>query len=177
MTNENATAASNIGFPQLDPSSYASQVFWLAVAFVVLYFLMSRIALPRIAEVLDMRHKQREGNLTRAEEMREETERVKTTYEQALTRAQDEAQQRLTAMEASIAQSVAEENTKFIEKARAKIAESEGAIAKAKSEALASLPELAAEVTAEIVQKVAGLDVQKSQTRAAVDSILERKEA
>ncbi|NBB96935.1 MAG: F0F1 ATP synthase subunit B', partial [Alphaproteobacteria bacterium] len=46
------TAASGPGMPQLDVTTFSNQIFWLVVAMVVLYFIMSRVALPRVASVL-----------------------------------------------------------------------------------------------------------------------------
>ena len=53
-----ATAASSSSgpkLPQLDLATYSSQVFWLIISFVVLYFLVAKLAMPRIAEVLEER--------------------------------------------------------------------------------------------------------------------------
>lgn len=169
-------AAQNIGFPQLNPSSYASQLFWLAIAFVALYLLMSRIALPRIAEVLDLRHKQREGNLSRAEELQAETTKVKHAYEEALAQAQDDAQKRLAAAEQDIADMLSRENAKFTEEARKRVAQSDEAISKAKAEALAKLPEVAADIAADIVGKVAAINVSKADAQKVVQSVATQKE-
>lgn len=169
-------SAQDIGFPQLNPSSYASQLFWLAIAFVVLYLLMSRIALPRIAEVLDLRHKQREGNLSRAEELQAETTKVKDAYEEALAQAQDDAQKRLAAAEQDIADMLSRENAKFTEEARKRVAQSDEAISKAKAEALAKLPEVAADIAADIVGKVAALNVSKADAQKVVQSVTAQKE-
>ena len=46
------TAASGPGMPQLDITTFSNQIFWLVVALVVLYYVMSRVALPRVASVL-----------------------------------------------------------------------------------------------------------------------------
>ena len=43
------------GFPPFDAHTFASQLFWLALAFIALYLLMSRIALPRIGSILEAR--------------------------------------------------------------------------------------------------------------------------
>ena len=42
-------------FPPFNPQTFASQLVWLAIAFVVLYVLMSRLALPRIGKIIDDR--------------------------------------------------------------------------------------------------------------------------
>ena len=58
------------GMPQLDFSTFPNQIFWLVVTLIVIYFLMSRIALPRIASVLAERHGAIQNDLDKAEEMK-----------------------------------------------------------------------------------------------------------
>ena len=60
--------------PQFDPSSFPSQIFWLVIFFALLYLLMSKVALPRMAAVLDRRHKAIESDLSKATALKHETE-------------------------------------------------------------------------------------------------------
>ena len=67
-----ASNASGPKLPQLDIATYASQIFWLTVTFVVLYFLVAKIAMPRIAEVLEGRQERIEDDLDKAETLKKE---------------------------------------------------------------------------------------------------------
>ena len=160
------------GFPQLDTTTYASQIFWLAVSFVLLYTLMSRVSLPRITEVLELRQTQREGNLNRAEQLQEEAEKVKATVDAALAKAQAEAQEALNANEQQRAKKAAAENARFLEHARTRIANAEQNIAKAKEEALHSLADISAEIAAEITQKIAATNISKADAKKVVTDIM-----
>ena len=53
-------AGSAIGMPQLCDAWFGNQIFWLLVTLVVIYFILSRIALPRIAAILA----ERQGTIT-----------------------------------------------------------------------------------------------------------------
>ena len=160
------------GFPQLDTSTYASQIFWLFISFILLYSLMSRIALPRITEVLELRQTQREGNLNRAEQLQDDAEKVKATVDAALAKAQAEAQDTLSANEQQRAKKNAAENARFLDHARNRIASAEQNIAKAKEEALQSLADISAEIAAEITQKIAATPVTKAEAKKVVADIM-----
>ena len=80
------------GLPQLNFETWPSQVFWLIVALLVLYYLMSRIALPRIASVLEERADAIAGDLDRAEELKRKAEEAERAYKQALADARSNAQ-------------------------------------------------------------------------------------
>ena len=167
-----ATGEGNIGFPQLDPSSYPSQIFWLAIAFILLYTLMSKMALPKIEAVLENRRNQREGNLNQAEEFRAEAEKIRTAYEDQLAKAQDEAQKVLMEMEGDIKEISMARSTAFAENARKRIALSEDVISKAKDAAMASIPDIAADIAVEASGKVASLTVNRADARKTVQSVM-----
>jgi len=83
------------GLPQLNPASYASQIFWLIVTFGLLLWLMSKVALPRVAEVLEARQEKISNDLEKAGSLKAEAEAVMQAYEKALTDARGNAQREL----------------------------------------------------------------------------------
>ena len=60
-------------FPPMDATTFPSQIFWLVIFFALLYLLMSRLALPKMAAVLAHRHKTIEGDLAKASALKNET--------------------------------------------------------------------------------------------------------
>ncbi len=160
------------GFPQLDVSTYPSQVFWLSIWFLLLLFLMSRIALPRIGEVLDTRRKQREDDLTRAEKLQSEIEEVREGYELALADSHQQAQTLLNDNDAKIATANAAENDNFSADAKKRLAEAEKAISAAKEEALANLSEMTIEIAINATEKITGGKVTKAEAKKAVTQVM-----
>ena len=77
--------------PQLDPSSFGSQLFWLAICFVTLYVVMAVVVLPRITKTLAARADQMEGDLAQAEALRDKAEAALAAYEEALAQARTRA--------------------------------------------------------------------------------------
>lgn len=156
------------GFPQLDTSTYSSQVFWLAVSFIILYILMSRMALPRVTEVLDMRQTQLNVNLDRAAQLNDEAQKAKDAFETILAEAQETARTAITAVEQKTAERANADAARFAEHARDRVATAEANIAKAKTDALNSLADIAAEVAADMANKVAKTHLTKADAMAAV---------
>lgn len=167
----------DIGFPQLKTETYASQVFWLFVSFSLMYLLMSRLALPRVGEVLESRREQKESNLKRAEQLQEEAEKAKESYEEALAKAQESAQEAITAAEQNIAEKMAAESARFAEHARKRVVAAEQGIEKARADALGSLADISAEISAEIVNKVAGVKITKADAKKVVTTVMKKEAA
>lgn len=164
------------GLPQLDPSSYPSQIFWLLTCFALLYTLMSRVALPRVTEVLDMRQTQRDNNLNRAEHLQEDIEKIRTTVDAAMAAAHADAQTAMAARELETAKKITAENARFADHARTRIANAEQNIAKAKEDALQSLTDIAAEVAADIVNKLTAAAVNKADAKKVVSTLVQEKQ-
>ena len=79
--------------PQLDQIwSYPSQVFWLVVSFAVLYYVLSRIALPKVSDLLQERQERIDADLEKAENLKKEAETVLAAYEAAMADARGKAQ-------------------------------------------------------------------------------------
>ncbi|MDH3700806.1 MAG: F0F1 ATP synthase subunit B' [Alphaproteobacteria bacterium] len=79
--------------PQLDPSTFGTQLFWLFVAFTVLFLIVWKVALPRITDVREVRQNRIDDDLDKASGMKAEAESVLDAYEQALAAATNEAQE------------------------------------------------------------------------------------
>jgi F-type H+-transporting ATPase subunit b len=166
-------SAGDIGFPQLKQTdTFASQIFWLGVSFVLLYALMSRIALPRVSEVIESRKGKRRHDLDEAGRMSEEAEKIRKSFEASLAKAQIEAQALLVSAGDAAAARTAAESAAFAETARKRLAAAEQNIARAKNDALASLSDISAEIAAEMAGKIAGTAVNKADAKIAVTGLM-----
>src|SRR6185312_7747679 len=123
-------------FPPFNPHTFASQLVWLAIAFVVLYVLMSRLALPRIGKIIDDRDNTIKGDIAQAEKLKAQSDEAVAAYEKALADARGRAQaianetRDKQAAEADTARHALEDRL------NAKLAESEKAIAATKQSAM-----------------------------------------
>ena len=156
--------------PQLNFADFAPQLFWLAVTFILLYLAMARLALPRVARVLDERERKLEDDLARAEKLKAEADETLAAYNKALADARGQAQADLQ----RAAEAIAEENAKREATLSAALAErtraAEQGIAAAKQAALADIRTVATDSAAAMVQKLIGAPLPADQVRAAVDA-------
>ena len=159
-------------FPPFQVETFASQLLWFAVCFVVLYLLMSRIALPRVGGILEDRRRRIEEDLNGAQRLRDESDAELAAYEKALADARTRAQ--------AIANETREKLNAEAERARkalenelhAKLAEAEKAIAAAKQAALTNVRGIAVEAAAAIVERLLGSAPPAAAVELVIDDVL-----
>ena len=79
------------GMPQLDYHSFAPQLVWLAIAFLALYLVMSRLAVPAISDTIEKRQGKIQGDLDAAEKANEDTRSLVAAYEKRLADTREDA--------------------------------------------------------------------------------------
>ena len=136
-------AASAPGMPQLDFSTFPNQIFWLIVTLVVLYLVLSRIALPRIATVLSERHGAIQRDLDKAEEMKRSAIEAENTYNKALADARAKANDIVNEAKSEIQKDLDKAIAKADLEIAAKEVESEKAISAIRDSAVQSVEEVA----------------------------------
>lgn len=151
-----STASAAGGLPQLDLSTYSSQIVWLVITFVILYVLMSKMALPRIGEVLEERQNKIDDNLAKAEELKAQAEAASDAYETSLSTARSKAQEAIRVVKDKAASEASSRQSALNEKLKAQVSESEQAIAVARDEALAGIKDVATDVASSVVEKLIG---------------------
>jgi F-type H+-transporting ATPase subunit b len=153
-------------FPPFDPTTFASQLVWLAITFVVLYVLMAKVALPRVGGIIESRQKRIADDIAEAGALKAQSDAALTAYEQALAEARARAQ--AIANETRDKQAAeAEARRKQLEgELNAKLADAEKTIAATKTAAMANVRGIAADATKAIVEQLTG----KAPADAAVDA-------
>ena len=144
------------GMPQLDYHLFAPQLVWLAIAFVALYLVMSRLAVPAISGTLDKRQAKIQGDLDAAEKANEDTRALVAAYEKRLADAREEAR-RLTRErgEADSAAAAAHFN-ELHDRLAKQIGEAEKRIAAQRDDVMAGLEHMARDIGQDVYAKLAG---------------------
>ena len=157
--------------PQLDPSTFGSQLFWLLVCFGALYLVLSFIVIPRIAKTLAARAETLEGNLAEAENLRVQAEAALKAYEDALAEARSRAlvlaQEMRADVQAETDRQKAELDTKLAEQAAA----ADAALMKSRDAAVAGLKDAAAALVDDVIEAIGSDKASEGDVAKALDSV------
>ncbi|BBU58833.1 ATP synthase subunit b 2 [Mameliella alba] len=162
---------SAVGMPQLCGDWIGNQVFWLVITLVVIYFVLARIALPRIAAVLAERQGTITNDIAAAEDLKRKAEEAEAAYDKALADARAEAQVIAQKARDDIKADLDVAMEKADAEIAAKAAESEKAIAEIRDSALANV-EVVAKDTAGAIVAALGASADDAKIAAAVDAQL-----
>lgn len=163
-----APGAKSEGLPQFNPEFFSSQLFWLTITFIALYMFLSRVALPRIGQVVEARRTRIQRDLEEAQRMKAETDAALKAYEEALASARGKAQGIAKETRDRITAEVDRERHRVDSEIAAKVAETEKRIATNKAQALASVGDIATDTASAIVNRLLGEDVAAADVKAAV---------
>ncbi len=155
--------------PQLDPTWFASQLFWLFVTFSVLYMLLSRLILPPLQKIITSRQGVIDNDLAVAQELKLQAEQARQSYEETLAKSRLTAQSLIS--EAAVdAKKKAEEATRALDAQIAtQSANAAAAIAAKKQEFMSELLPATAEFSAMIVEKLTSRAPSGEQVKRALE--------
>ena len=160
--------------PQLDFSTYTPQLIWLVIVFTSLYLIMARIALPRIATVIEERRDRIADDLDQATQLKQQTEGAIKAYETALAEARAKAhiiaQETRDKLNAETDRRRRELDAQLEERVR----DAEAQIRKTKEAALQNVRGIAVDVASALVAQLLGEEADKSAAEHAVDAELAR---
>jgi len=156
------------GLPQLDFSTWPTQIFWLVVSFALAYLLMWRIVVPRIGSVLEERHNRIEDDLRRARQASDDAEEAREAFEKMLADARNNGNE----MTRKATESIMSKMERKVATANAslakKMSEAEAEIAKARTDALKEVSDIASTSAMDVVAQLTGMKVGKTDAKRLV---------
>jgi F-type H+-transporting ATPase subunit b len=158
--------------PQLDVTTFAPQLIWLVITFAAMFFIMWKIAVPKISDALESRQMRLEDNLKKAEDLKREAEATLASYEKALADARAQAHGDIQKIQQQLQEAAAKEEADLGAKLDAKIAESEKTIAAEVDKAMESVRGIAIDVAADAIEKLTGEAPANDKVEGAVDGAL-----
>lgn len=161
-------------FPPFNSHTFASQLVWLVITFVLLYVVLAKVALPRVGGIIAERQKRIDDDLAQANSFKTQSDSAIAAYEKALADARNRAQ--------SIANDMREKQTAEAESVRKKIedqfnvklADAEKAIAATKQAAMANVRGIATDAAKAIVERLTGKAPADTAIDAAITDVLKR---
>ena len=157
--------------PQLDPSTFGSQLFWLAICFGTLFFVMAFVVLPRIGRTIQARTDQLEGDLAEAEALRDKAAAALAAYEEALAEARTKAlglaQEMRAEVQAETDRQKAELDAKLAEQAAA----ADARLAEARDAAMAGLRDAAQEIVGDVMTAIGAEAADEAAVGKAMDTV------
>ncbi|MGC1743459.1 MAG: F0F1 ATP synthase subunit B [Pseudolabrys sp.] len=161
-------------FPPFDSHTFASQLVWLVITFVLLYVVLAKVALPRVGGIIAERQKRIDDDLAQANSFKTQSDSAIAAYEKALADARNRAQ--------SIANDMREKQTAEAESVRKKIedqfnvklADAEKTIAATKQAAMANVRGIATDAAKAIVERLTGKAPADTAIDAAITDVLKR---
>jgi F-type H+-transporting ATPase subunit b len=171
---EPAGPAHHVAFPPFAFETFASQLFWLVLAFIALYVLMAKWALPQVATIIESRQKRIEGDIAEAGKLKEQSEAALAAYEKALADARTRAQAMANETREKQAAQAEAARKRTEDELNARLAESEKALAATKEAAMANVRGIAEDAAAAIVERLIGTAPSKEAVADAVASALKR---
>ena len=160
------------GFPPFDSTYFASQLVSLVIAFVALYIIVSRFALPRVGGVIEARQNAIEGDLAQAQKLKDESDAALKAYEGELAAARSRAQAIGNETRDKLNASAEAERKALEEKLAGKLAEAEKQIATTRTAAMGNVKSIAADAAGAIVQRLTGSAPDAAAVAKAVDASL-----
>ncbi|MCI5050198.1 MAG: hypothetical protein MRY32_07710 [Rickettsiales bacterium] len=160
------------GMPQLDPASFASQLFWLTVIFAALYVIMSRNVIPRIRAVMEKRQSQISHDLDSAEKAQEEAQRAKENYEKELVSAKAKASSLILETQQQIERNSVQTHHKLDQKLALQFVDAEKDIIEQTEKSKQEVTPVIQELATDIVETLIKVKPAPKKVEAVVDQVI-----
>jgi F-type H+-transporting ATPase subunit b len=158
------------GLPQFDLSTFARQLFWLALTFAFAYLVFARKTLPSISAAMTKRNLRIEDDLAQAEKLNKQVEDVRKAYEAAIAKAQSEASSIINNLQGDIKKTTEAQDAAFKSRAEQAVSQLEMNITANRGRVLGELNTLAASLAVDITNRIAGVKVDEATARATIDN-------
>ena len=140
--------------PQLEITTYPSQIFWLVVSFLILYLIMSRIIIPRISSVIKSRESEIKNNIHIAEQMYKDTEIINNEYEETKKNIENEARGIINHLKETTNKKINNSTELLKKRLEQKLEKNEQEIINKKKKVLKEIKKISLNLSEEILKKL-----------------------
>jgi len=168
ITSQINLLAAEAGMPQLDPTYWASQAFWLILLFTFLYLALSRTFIPKIKECIDDRENKIKDDLDEAQKLKSIAEEKLKEYEITIENAKKDVLKIIFKSKKKLSSEIQNKKKEFEKEIELEVKSAELEIKNLKSESLANISTISEEMTSKIIEMVSGVPLNQSSIKAAV---------
>lgn len=155
-------------FPPFDPNNFVAELIWLAITFGAIYYLMSRVALPRVAKILATRKDKIDSDLAAAAKAQDDAAAAAAAHEKTLAAAKAKAQELGQAAHAEVQKQTDARRATLEAELNGKLAAAEAQIATTKTAAMANVDSIATDAAQAILQHITGKPADPAAVSAAI---------
>jgi F-type H+-transporting ATPase subunit b len=163
-----------IPFPPFNKETFASQLVWLVIFFVALYFIIARLAIPRLGGIIEARSQRIDGDMAEAKRLKDQSDAALAAYEKSLADARARAQALASETRDKLNAAADATRKKLETELNARLAKAEETIAATKTSAMANVQGIAIDTASAIVERLTGTAPAGSAVQAAVADALKR---
>jgi len=167
-TGEINLLAAEAGMPQLDPTYWASQAFWLILIFTALYLSLSNIFIPKIKNNIDNRENKIKDDLDEAQKLKNLAEQKLKEYELSIENTKKEVQKIIFESKNKLNLEIQSKKKKFEKEIETEIESAEKEIENLKKESLASISSISEEMASKVIEQISGEPMNQSSVKAAI---------
>ncbi len=167
-TSEINLLSAEAGMPQLDPTYWASQAFWLIIIFIALYLTLSNLLLPKIKDSIDSRESKIKDDLDEAQKLKNLAEQKLVEYELSIENAKKEVQKIIFESKNKLNLEIQNKKKEFEKEIEIEIDSAEKEIENLKKESLKSISTISEEVASRVIEQISGEPMNQSSVKAAI---------
>ena len=167
-TSEVNLLAAGAGMPQLDPTYWASQSFWLILIFTALYLALSNLFIPKIKNSIDNRENKIKDDLDEAQKLKNLAEQKLKEYELSIENTKKEVQKIIFESKNKLNLEIQSKKKKFEKEIETEIESAEKEIENLKKESLASISSISEEMASKVIEQISGEPMNQSSVKAAI---------
>ena len=168
ITSEISLLAAEVGMPQLDPTYWASQAFWLILIFTLLYLALSKLFIPKIKESIDDRENKIKDDLNEAQKLKTVAEKKLKEYDLSIENAKKQVQKILFESKNKLNSEIQNKKKNFEKEIDAEIENAEKEIKNFKKDSLKSISTISEEITSKVVEMISGEPMNQSSIKASI---------
>ncbi len=168
VTSKSYLLAAEAGMPQLDPTYWASQAFWLVLIFTALYLALSNLFIPKVKDNIDSRENKIKDDLDEAQKLKNLAEQKSKEYELSIENAKKEVQKIFFESKNELNTQIQSKKKEFEKEIENEIKTAEKEIENLKKESLKSISTISEEMASKVIKQISGEPMNQSSVNAAV---------